>query len=118
MDLPLRVERHIITALDTPGTARDVLPFCWCDDINMSYGRPEGPDLVLFGSWSGGGMSFRNDEAPEAEEITNPDVYRAESDAAEGAEILAHARTVADANAACASNCKTGAHARLEARLP
>ncbi len=88
VDLPLRVERHIITALDTPGTARDVLPFCWCDDINMSYGRPEGPDLVLFGSWSGGGMSFRNDEAPEAEEITNPDVYRAESDAAEGAEIL------------------------------
>jgi sarcosine oxidase, subunit beta len=88
VDLPLRVERHIITALDTPGSARDVLPFCWCDDINMSYGRPEGPDLVLFGSWSGGGMSFRNDEAPEAENITNPDVYREESDAAEGAEIL------------------------------
>ena len=88
VDLPLRVERHIITALDTPGASRDVLPFCWCDDINMSYGRPEGPDLVLFGSWSGGGMSFRNSEAPEAEDIADPDVYREESDAAEGAGIL------------------------------
>jgi glycine/D-amino acid oxidase-like deaminating enzyme len=88
VDLPLRVERHIIAALDTPGASRDVLPFCWCDDINMSYGRPEGPDLVLFGTWSGGGMSFRNDEAPEAEAITDPDVYREESDAAESAEIL------------------------------
>ncbi|HEY7147494.1 MAG TPA: FAD-binding oxidoreductase [Streptosporangiaceae bacterium] len=88
VDLPLRVERHIITALDTPGASAQVLPFCWCDDVNMSYGRPEGPDLVLFGSWSGGGMSFRNDEAPEVQMITDPDVYREESDAAEGAEIL------------------------------
>jgi sarcosine oxidase subunit beta len=88
VDLPLRVERHIITALDTPGASRDVLPFCWCDDINMSYGRPEGPDLVLFGSWSGGGMSFRNDEAPEAEDIADPDAYREESDAIEGSQIL------------------------------
>lgn len=90
VDLPLGVERHIIAILDTPGAARKVVPFCWCDDVYMNYGRPEGPDLVLFGTWSGGGMTFRNPDAPEPDAITNPDVYREESDSAESADILQH----------------------------
>ena len=90
VDMPLSVERHIIAVLDTPGGSANVVPFCWCDDVYMNYGRPEGPNLVLFGTWSGGGMTFRNPDAPEADAITDPDVYQEESDAAEAAEILQH----------------------------
>ncbi len=88
VDLPLTVQRHIIAVLDTPGTARQVLPFCWCDDVYMNYGRPEGENLVLFGTWSGGGMGLRNSEAPEADSISDPDYYKEDCDAQESASIL------------------------------
>ena len=88
VDLPLTVERHIIAVLDTPGTARQVLPFCWCDDVYMNYGRPEGENLVLFGTWSGGGMGLRNRDAPEADAISDPDYYKEDCDAQESASIL------------------------------
>lgn len=90
IDMPLTVERHIIAVLDTPGASAKVVPFCWCDDVYMNYGRPEGPDLVLFGTWSGGGMTFRNPDAPDPDAITDPDIYREESDETESADILQH----------------------------
>jgi sarcosine oxidase, subunit beta len=88
IDLPLFVERHIIAVLDAPGTARDLLPFCWCDDVFMNYGRPEGEDLLLFGTWAGGGTGTRNTEAPEADAIFDPDKYKEDGSTEESSDIL------------------------------
>jgi sarcosine oxidase subunit beta len=88
VDLPLHVERHVMAAVEVPGTARDVLPFCWCDDVYMNYGRPEGQDLLLFGTWAGGGTGVRNEDAPPAGAIDDPDTYAEGASDAESAEIL------------------------------
>lgn len=32
--LPLRIERHFTAVLDAPSRARQILPFCWCDDTS------------------------------------------------------------------------------------
>jgi glycine/D-amino acid oxidase-like deaminating enzyme len=88
VDLPLFVERHIIAVLDTPGAARDLLPFCWCDDVFMNYGRPEGDDLLLFGTWAGGGTGTRNSDAPDGDTITDPDQDKEVAGAEESSGIL------------------------------
>ena len=88
VDLPLFVERHIIAVLDTPGTARDLLPFCWCDDVFMNYGRPEGEDLLLFGTWAGGGTGTRNSDAPDGDAVPDPDKYKEDAGADESSGIL------------------------------
>jgi sarcosine oxidase, subunit beta len=88
VDLPLFVERHIIAVLDSPGAARDLLPFCWCDDVFMNYGRPEGEDLLLFGTWAGGGTGTRNSDAPDGDAITDPDKYKEDAGAEESSGIL------------------------------
>ena len=63
--LPLRIERHFMAVLDAPGRARNILPFCWCDDTSSHYARPEGQNTILVGTWSGGGTGLRNVETHE-----------------------------------------------------
>jgi len=88
VDLPLFVERHIIAVLDAPSTARALLPFCWCDDVFMNYGRPEGEDLLLFGTWAGGGTGTRNSDAPDGDSIGDPDKYKEDGSTEESFSIL------------------------------
>jgi sarcosine oxidase, subunit beta len=88
IDLPLFVERHVIAVLDAPGKARELVPFCWCDDVFMNYGRPEGENLLLFGTWAGGGTGTRNSNAPDAGTVRDPDKYKEDASAEESSDIL------------------------------
>jgi sarcosine oxidase, subunit beta len=47
IDLPLHVERHTVTVLDTIGPARHVVPWVWADFPGGYYARPEGPSSLL-----------------------------------------------------------------------
>lgn len=71
VELPLTIERHPMAVLDTPGRAREVMPWSWCDDICSNYARPDGDNVVLAGTWAGGGTGVRNDEAERGREITD-----------------------------------------------
>lgn len=90
VDLPLHVERHALAVVDVPGTARQILPFAWCDDPLLHYARPEGEDLILVGLWAGGGTAHRNLQAERPEPVTDLDHYRQDADQDECARILAH----------------------------
>ena len=48
--LPLHVERHPIALLDTPGSARSILPVIWSDNVREYYARPEGADVLVVGT--------------------------------------------------------------------
>jgi glycine/D-amino acid oxidase-like deaminating enzyme len=88
-DLPLTIERHPMAVLDTPGRAREVMPWSWCDDICANYARPEGEDIVLAGTWAGGGTGIRHDEADRGDELTSADdPFSRAVDASESAFIL------------------------------
>lgn len=69
VELPLTIERHPMAVLDTPGRAREIMPWSWCDDVCSNYARPEGENVVLAGTWAGGGTGIRNDEAERGREI-------------------------------------------------
>lgn len=88
VDLPIHVERHGMAVLDAPGIARDILPFCWCDDIFCNYARPEGDSSILVGAWSGGGTGARHESAARPPSVSNPEVYETVVDLEESAEIL------------------------------
>lgn len=89
-DLPLTVERHEMAVLDTPGRARDIMPWSWCDDIYDNYARPEGEDIVLAGTWAGGGTGIRDESAERGKELDSPDdPFKRSVDAGESADIIA-----------------------------
>lgn len=89
VDLPLAIERHPMAVLDTPGRAREVMPWSWCDDIAGNYGRPEGENVVLLGGWSGGGTGVRSEDAQRGREIQDPSAkFERVVDEEESAEII------------------------------
>ncbi len=75
VELPIFIERHTITVLDTPNYARKILPVCWADDILMNYGRPDGNSTILLGTWAGGGTGFRHERTNQERQVPNPDRY-------------------------------------------
>ncbi|MDF2825748.1 MAG: dependent oxidoreductase [Mycobacterium sp.] len=89
VDLPLTIERHAMAVLDTPGRAREIMPWSWCDDISGNYARPDGENIVLAGSWAGGGTGVRNDDAERGHEIRDPSAkFDRNVDDTESAEII------------------------------
>ncbi len=88
VELPLHIERHAMAVLDAPRSARDILPFAWCDDILMHYARPERDHAILIGTWAGGGTGVRNFEAERPEEHEDADNYNAGSSQDESAWIV------------------------------
>lgn len=90
VDLPLTVERHPMAVVSAPGRAREVMPWSWCDDRLANYARPEGDDLVLVGTWAGGGTAHRDPHAERGEDLDDPMSYKEGVDAEESAWILGH----------------------------
>lgn len=76
LELPLHVERHVITVIEAEGRAREVVPFSWCDDILCKYARPDGDQVVLIGSWAGGGTSVRHESEGRPSQVEEPDRYK------------------------------------------
>jgi glycine/D-amino acid oxidase-like deaminating enzyme len=90
LDLPLTIERHAMAVLDTPGRAKEIMPWSWCDDVYANYARPEGEDIVLAGTWAGGGTGVRDESAERGVELSSPaDPFKRAVDEAESASILA-----------------------------
>ncbi len=75
IDLPVTIERHPMAVLDAPGKALDIMPFSWCDDAMLHYGRPDGDSRILVGTWAGGGTGVRHNEQKRPRGVTDPDQY-------------------------------------------
>ncbi len=88
IDLPLRVERHPMAVVDAPSCARKILPFAWCDNTMLHYARPEGDDLILVGTWSGGGTAERQVTDGLPETPADPDQYAEEVGLDESIKII------------------------------
>jgi len=91
IDLPVTIERHPMAVLDAPGRAREIMPFSWCDDAMLHYGRPDGDSRILIGTWAGGGTGVRHGEMARPRGVTDPDQYDEIVDLDESSHILAHA---------------------------
>ena len=87
-DLPIHVERHIMTVLDGGGKASRYMPFSWCDDLLCNYARPDGDRVVLCGVWAGGGTGIRNQTIARPEVVADPGSYRADTDESECIDAL------------------------------
>jgi len=73
VELPLTIERATVAVLDAPGRARDHMPFTWADNRFMNYGRPDGEDAIILGTWHGGGIAERNPETERGLAVSDPD---------------------------------------------
>jgi sarcosine oxidase subunit beta len=91
IDLPVTIERHPMAVLDAPGRARAVMPFSWCDDAMLHYGRPDGDSRILLGTWAGGGTGIRHDEQRRPRGVADPDSYDEVVDLDESSDILSWA---------------------------
>jgi sarcosine oxidase subunit beta len=89
-ELPIHVERHEMAVLEANGSARDYLPFAWCDDTMCSYARPDGDRVILAGTWAGGGTGIRHQQLKRPEPIDDPDIYQESVDEAASIDILDH----------------------------
>ncbi len=88
VDLPLTIERHSMAMVDAPGLARKVMPFCWVDDILMNYGRPDGSNVILLGTWAGGGTAIRHSEQDRGHLVSDPEDYKEGVDTDEAVPII------------------------------
>jgi sarcosine oxidase, subunit beta len=86
-DLPIFAERHEMAALEANGRARDLMPFCWQDDLQGSYARPDGDRVILAGTWAGG-TGIRHDRVKRPERVGDLDNYREGLTESEAVEIL------------------------------
>jgi glycine/D-amino acid oxidase-like deaminating enzyme len=91
IDLPVHIERHPMAVIDAPGRAREILPFSWCDDAMLHYGRPDGDSRLLFGTWAGGGTGIRHGGVERPRLVEDPAQYDEIVDLDESAEILSYA---------------------------
>jgi sarcosine oxidase, subunit beta len=91
IDLPVHIERHPMAVLDAPGRALEIMPFSWCDDAMLHYGRPDGDSRILIGTWAGGGTGIRHGEMARPRGVADPNRYDEVVDLDESSEILAHA---------------------------
>jgi sarcosine oxidase subunit beta len=91
IDLPVTIERHPMAVLDAPGRARDIMPWAWCDDAMLHYGRPDGDSRVLLGTWAGGGTGVRHNEQKRPRGVADPDDYDEVVDLDESSDILSWA---------------------------
>ena len=73
--LPLTVERHPHVLVEAAGIARQIMPVCWVDDVLMNYGRPDGEDVLILASWSGGGTGLRGADSERGNLVGDPDDY-------------------------------------------
>lgn len=86
--LPLTIERATTAVLDAPGRARTHMPFTWCDNMFMNYGRPDRDDVLLLGSWPGGGTGNRNLETERGRQVSDPENYEKIVDQSESVSIV------------------------------
>ncbi len=54
----------------------------------MNYGRPDGDDVLILGSWSGGGTGIRGADAERGNLIGDPDIYNEGAENDESATIV------------------------------
>ncbi|MFO1169487.1 MAG: FAD-dependent oxidoreductase [Hyphomicrobiaceae bacterium] len=87
-DLPIHVERHEMAVLDAKGRARTYMPFAWCDDLLCNYARPDGDNVVLCGTWAGGGTGIRHQSVKRPSPVDNPDIYKEGLDDEESVHVL------------------------------
>ena len=87
-DLPIHVERHEMAVLDGKGQARTYMPVAWCDDLLCNYARPDGDNVVLCGTWAGGGTGIRNQTVKRPAPIGDPDTYKEGLDEEESVHVL------------------------------
>jgi len=88
VNLPLTIERHPHAVVSAPGIAHEIMPVCWVDDVLMNYGRPDGDDVLILGSWSGGGTGIRGADAERGNLIGDPDIYNEGAENDESATIV------------------------------
>lgn len=86
--LPIHVERHEMAVLDAKGQARAYMPFSWCDDLMCNYARPDGDNVVLCGTWAGGGTGIRHQSVRRPAPVSNPDTYKEGTDEEESVHVL------------------------------
>jgi len=91
IDLPVMIERHPMAVLDAPGKALDIMPFSWCDDAMLHYGRPDGDSRILLGTWAGGGTGVRHNEQKRPRGVQDPNAYDEVVDLDESSDILSWA---------------------------
>lgn len=87
-ELPIHVERHEMAVLDGKGRARSYMPFAWCDDLLCNYARPDGDNVVLCGTWAGGGTGIRHQTVKRPAPVGDPDSYREGLDEEESVDVL------------------------------
>jgi sarcosine oxidase subunit beta len=87
-DLPIHVERHEMAVLDGRGQARTYMPFAWCDDLLCNYARPDGDNVVLCGTWAGGGTGIRHQAVKRPAPVSDPDIYKEGLDEEESVHVL------------------------------
>ncbi len=87
-DLPIHVERHEMAVLDGKGQAKTYMPFAWCDDLLCNYARPDGDNVVLCGTWAGGGTGIRNQRVKRPTSVSEPDIYKEGLDDEESEYVL------------------------------
>jgi sarcosine oxidase subunit beta len=90
IDVPVFIERHPMAVLEAPGEAMAVMPFSWCDDVLTHYARPDGDNLVLVGTWSGGGTGVRHGEDELPRVLQSPDELTRRVSADESEAIINH----------------------------
>lgn len=86
--LPIHVERHEMAVLDGKGRARAYMPFAWCDDLLCNYARPDGDNVVLCGTWAGGGTGIRHQTIKRPDPVADPDAYKEGLDDEESVNVL------------------------------
>ena len=87
-NLPIHVERHEMAVLEAKGKAKTYMPFAWCDDLLCNYARPDGDNVVLCGTWAGGGTGIRNQAVKRPAPVSDPDTYKEGLDGEESEHVL------------------------------